>query len=99
MKFAEKTTAPATIEISEKSFANLSQHDIAFAYFGEKNAEYALFDKAARVHEDIIFTHSFDKKFFEANNKQKITAFSKYTGGRSDFNGEVTEEKLEQFIL
>ena len=99
-KFIDQKTGPVTKELkSEEDYKKLSQSELAVAYFGEKDANFKIFESIALQHLDILFYHSHDAKLLDLNNKVQVTIFKKFDGGRKDFLEPFSRKGLEKWVL
>lgn len=95
-----KKTGPVTKEItSDAQFEKIQKKKFAIAFFGPEDEIYEEFLKIAVVFENVAFYHSHDEKYLRLNNMNTLTIFKDYDGGKVDYHGILSMEKMEEFIL
>jgi dolichyl-phosphate-mannose--protein O-mannosyl transferase len=99
-EFIDQKTGPVTTEItSDEQFNNLSNEELACAYFGDDDEDFKAFEAIAAKHEDVTFYHSFDSKYYNLNNQVKVTLYKNFNGGKVDFVEPYSGEALEKWLL
>lgn len=97
----KKKTGPAvqtlnTVEEIEKFI----DQEVALVYFGDKKEQIDIFESIARENEDFQFGLVKSEegiKKYEAE-KDSVVLFKKFDEKRNDLKGEITKEKINEFI-
>lgn len=97
-----KKTSPIIARVNDLAdFDNyLAEKDVVVVYFGDSEADLALFNAAAENYENLVFLTTVNTEITSTHNKEskKIVLFKKFDELRNEFEGEFSAESLENFI-